>query len=278
MPFSFNPGQQQEQGAPAGGQSSVASTPMNNGVPALVVPTIPTITSTGPVEEKLSPFAFRNRNKSKFGVYFQGVVFLIFGIIVLTIIGLFVYKMILEADVKKKTEELATKQQKFPELELDEMKKFSDRLKMVNKVMKEHTSVKTAFEILEHSIENPAIYTKFTLSKNKSKKGYNVDLLVEVPNYYVAYQQTEILKSKIYSNYINVEPINVSNISLDKNGTVSFKINTSIAIEGITPSLLTFKNVATTTVSTNETPSIGTTTAVGGEVVPSPTVINSTPQ
>jgi hypothetical protein len=63
MPFSFNPGQQQPT-APQGGGSLPAVN--NDGVPVLQVPVVPTIT-TGPVEEKISPFAFRNRSKSKFG-------------------------------------------------------------------------------------------------------------------------------------------------------------------------------------------------------------------
>ncbi len=256
MPFSFSPGQEQQSGAVGASatpvtQSAPVSAPvMNNGVPALVLPTIPNIAVGGgaPVEEKLSPFAFRNRNKSKFGIYFQFVVFAVFGCVIITLIGLFAYTFILKAEIKNKKDELTLKEQGFPDLPFQEMQKLSLRLKIVNRVIKEHASVRTAFQILEDSIEHPVIYTKFSLGKNKSKNSYNLSLDAKASNYHVVYNQMESLNNKIYSKYITSP--NFTNISLDdKNGAVSFKINLLIALAGILPESLTF---GTTTQVTNQ--------------------------
>lgn len=235
MAFSFTPGQ--EQTTPAGQSPQPQAPLMKNGIPALVVPTI-AVGETVVVEEKISPFAFRNRNKSKFGVYFQSAILVVFSGLVLTSIGLFVYISILKSEISKKAEALVTAQGGFPDLPLDDMKKLSDRLKIVNSVIKDHASVRTAFQILEHSVENPVIYTKFDLGKNKTKKGFSLSLLGEAESYHTLYQQTEILKTKSYSSYFST--FNFSNIALDTKGILNFKLDTDIYLEGIPPDNLTF--------------------------------------
>jgi hypothetical protein len=255
MAFSFTPGQ--EQTTPAGQEPQPQAPLMRNGIPALVVPTI-AVGETVVVEQKISPFAFRNRNKSKFGVYFQSVVFLVFGVLLITVIGLFAYISVLKSSIATKSEVLASSQGHFPELPLDDMQKLSDRLKIVNRVIKEHASVRTAFQILENSVENPVVYTKFDLSKNKAKKGYSLGLAAETDSYHAAYQQTEILNSKTYSNYVS--PLEVSNISLDKKGVVSFKISTSVSLEGVLPETVTFDSSTTDTTSQLTPDPISTTT------------------
>ncbi len=253
MPFSFSPGQEQQNGA-VGAPASPATQQvpaMNNGVPVLQVPTIPNIAVAGaaPVEEKLSPFAFRNRNKSKFGIYFQLTVFAVFGCVIIVAVGLFGYMFVLKKQIQTKAEELSFKESTFPDLPLEDMQRFSNRLKVVNKVMKEHASIRTAFQIIEHSVENPVVYTKFNISQNKTKKGYALDVTAEAPNYHVIYQQMQILKSKTYVNYLT--PVAVSNIAVDKSGTINFKLNANISLEGVLPDSMTFGS-STKATSTND--------------------------
>lgn len=237
MPFSFNPGQQQN--------TAQVAPQANNGVPTLVVPEIPIIATNGnaPTVEKLSPFAFKNRNKSKFGIYFQLVIFLIFGITLLTSFGLFIYQGILNKEIEKKKEALLLAQDGFPDLKFDEMQKFATRLKVVNRVMQEHASIDAAFRIFEVSVQDTTIYTKFGLNKDKTKKGYNIDLTAEASSYHAVYQQIETFKDKMYSQYL--APVKITNLSLDKKGIVSFKVSTAVSIENIHPRSLTFESSST---------------------------------
>lgn len=218
MPFTFKPGQ-----APVD----------SNGVPVLVVPEAPVISMAAPVEV-ISPLAYRNRSNSKFGVYFQGVVFLIFGLTILVTIGLFVYKGILSARINGKADELAAAQQGMEKLNLEELQNFSNKLKVVNRVMGEHASVNTAFKILQKSIHNPVTYTKFNLTKNKSKAGYSLSFSGETSSYDLLYQQIEALKSKKFSN--GFSKIEISGFGpLDKKGIGTFKAEATINIAGVDP-------------------------------------------
>lgn len=268
MPFSFTPGQEQQPGGVA------QSTPAVNkdGVPVLQVPTIPTIVSGGNVEEKISPFAFRNRNKSNFGVYFQGVILFVFGCIALTTIGLFVYKGILMAQITSMQEELNTKQASFPKIQLNEMVKFSDRLKKVNEIMNERASIRTAFEVLEATIQNPVTYNKFSLSKSKTKKGFFLSFGGETNSYHSLYQQIEAIKSKDFNNVLSNVTISGTG-PLDKKGVGSFKVDAQVKIEGIDPDEKDFRLKKDISNNVIEDFSKSTTTDINGQVIPSTTLI-----
>jgi hypothetical protein len=277
MSFSFNPGQQQ-----ATPSQGVTSTPAVNsdGVPVLQVPVVPTIT-TGPVEEKISPFAFRNRNKSNFSVYFQFVVFFIFAVMFLTTLGLFAYQRILLSQINTLKEEIDAKQAKFPQLELTKMVRLSDRLKIINTVMNERASVRTAFRILEETVEDPVTYTRFSLSKNRSKKGYNLSFAGETTSYYSLYQQIEALNSKIFSNAFSGLVISGTG-PLSKTGVGTFRADATIKIEGVDPdkdeNFLFVSKVANQSGSNSTTTNTqATTTSADGQVVPVPTLIQTTP-
>lgn len=270
MPFSFNPGQEQQ----PGGVAQASPTVNKDGVPVLQVPTIPTIVSGGNVEEKISPFAFRNRNKSNFSVYFQAVILFVFGCIALTTIVLFVYKGILLAQITNMKEELVTKQAAFPKIQLNEMVKFSNRLKKVNEVMNERVSVRTAFEVLEATIQNPVTYNKFSLSKNKAKRGYYLSFGGETNSYHALYQQIEALKSKDFNNVLS--DVNISGTGpLDKKGIGGFRVDAQIKIEGIDPDERDFRVKKDISNNTTADVSKATTTDVNGQVIQSPMLIQS---
>lgn len=234
MPFSFNPGQD---------QSVVQPQQANNGVPTLVVPSIPTINVSGNTEEKISPFAFRNRSKSKFGVYFQSSIFLIFGIIFLSSVGLFVYQSILKVQISSKKTALQELQAGFKKPPIDEMLKLSSRISLINKIMNERASVRTALTVVEESVNPTVIYNKFSLSKSKKDNYYDLYFAGETNSYDSLYQQIEILKSKTFAGAF--PKILISGIGpLDKKGMTGFKVSASVAIAGVDPDNFTviYKN------------------------------------
>lgn len=260
MSPSFNPGQPAQTG----------QVPQNSSVaPPLVVPSVPTIATAGNAaeEEKVSPFAFKNRSKSKFGVYFQSAIFVLFGGCLFYAIGLFAYQGYLKAQVASKVETLNQKQSSFPKLMLPEMQKLSDRLTAVNQAFKEHSSVRTALLILEDGIEHPVTYTKFDLTYNEAKKSYVLGLSATAPDYVSIIQQQDTLRSKVYSKFFT--PVSLSNIILNEKGTVTFKIATTIALQGLVPEDMVIhpssQDQASSTMSTVESAS---STAILNSVTP----------
>lgn len=256
MPFSFNPGQSGQVANPSGGEA-----------PPLIVPTAPVITTTAP-PEVISPFAYKNRNKSSFGVYFQFAVFLIFGITVIVSLGLFAYQRVLIAQIESKKQTLAEKEKAFPKLELDKMQDLSDRIKIINKVLSERASVKTAFSLLEATIlDNTVTYNKFSLSKNKRGKGFSLSFGGETTSYTTLYQQIAALNDKRFAEYFS--KINISGIGpLDKKGVGTFKADTVIYIEGINPDTFTIGKPTDSTTSAGQQDGTNQQVATSTDTIP----------
>lgn len=260
MPFSFNPGQQ-------GGQQNQVSA---SEAPPLIVPEAPSVSIGGTQVEVVSPFAFRNRNKSMFPVYFQGVIFLISGGLILITIILFSYQITLRAQIASMKKELEVKEASFPNLELDKMQKLSDRIKIINKVVNGRASPVTAFKILEASVLDDGVtYTKFALEKNRSGKGYDLSFSGQATSYRSLYQQIEDLNSKIFSKYFTKLEITGTG-PLDKKGIGTFRVESVIAIDGIDPNTFSIEPIvdgagATSTkgtVENTQAPAISTSTEV----------------
>ncbi len=230
MPFSFNPGQEQTGSAPA---APVATT-NNNGVPALNVPVAPQISLT-PVVEAVSPFAYRNRGKSKFSVYFQSAIFLIFAFMVISSVGLFSYQSMIKLQISSRKETLDTLQAGFKKpKDLEDMQRLSSRLALINKIINERASVRTAFRIVEESINSPVVYNKFSLSKSKKNVSYDLSIAGETNSYQALYQQIEILNGKLFAAVF--PKIAITGIGpLNNKGIASFKVDASVAISGIDP-------------------------------------------
>jgi hypothetical protein len=242
MAISFNPGQSAPApGDTTGGFSSAAPTTTPNATPvdAYIPTAVPTIAKTEDPSDT-SPFVFLHRNKSNFAMYFQFAIFAVFIVMVGIAGGLFAYMGVLKVQVDSKKAELAQIQQKFPKLPLNDMIVLSKRIKIANTVLSEQASVRTALRILEESVSNKTVYTKFSLTKNKSKKGYNLSFAGEAPGYENLYQQIDALQSKIFSAYFT-KPIVSGTGPLDKKGVGYFRVDTAIAIEGIYPENFTLK-------------------------------------
>ena len=259
MPFSFNPGQTQV--AATGNQA--------NGVPLLVVPEAPTITMA-PVVEAVSPFAYKNRNKSKLSVYIQMVIFLIFGLTVIASFWLFSHQSTLKIQIAKRKSSLEEAQKGFTKPAIDDMQKLSSRLTLINKIMNERASVLTALKIIEESVNNPVTYNKFTLAKSKKDNYYDLSLMGETNSYEALYQQIEILKSKTFAGAF--PKIAISGIGpIDKKGIANFRVDASIAIEGIDPDGFTVINKVATGSTTPDVASSSNATQIAsstGNVTP----------
>lgn len=254
MAFSFTPGQDQKAAAPAAAPAS------NNGVPALVVPeTAPVVFNN--VVEQVSPFAYKNRSKSKFGVYFQSVIFLIFGLTVIATIGLFVYQRILIIQIDGKKSALAEKEKGIPKLELDQMQKLSSRLALINKLIKDRASVTVPLTILEESfVDDTVTYNRFSLSKSKSGGTYDLSFAGDTSSYDSLHQQINALKGKSFAKYF--KKIVISGYGpLDKKGQVSFKVFATADINGLDPGTFTTSTSSTVTVDSKKTLNISTTTS-----------------
>jgi hypothetical protein len=227
MSFSFNPGQ--EQTSPPAQQVTQTN---NNGVPALVVPVAPTISLT-PVAEVISPFAYKNRSKSKFSIYFQGAIFFVFLSLLISGIVLFMYQSSIKIQIANRKSDLAKLEEGFQKpKELEEMQKLSSRLALINKIINERASVNTALTIIEESINSPVVYNKFSLSKSKKDNNYDLSFTGETNSYKALYQQVEVINSKTFKNYF--PKLSITGIGpLDKKGVTTFKVDASVAISNI---------------------------------------------
>ena len=224
MPISFNPGQ-----AAAPAQTS-------SGIPQLVVPSVPSIATNGNAsnEEKLSPFAYKNRSKSKFPVYFQGAIFLVFGIVLAITIALFMYKGTLSLEISSRQSDLTKLESGFKKMPIDDMQRLSSRLALINKILNERVSVNTAFTILEESVGDSVTYTKFDISKSSTGPSYLLSFGGDTTSYDSLYQQIQILKSKTFAGVF--PKISIFGYSpLDKKGITSFKVESTVAIGGVNP-------------------------------------------
>lgn len=230
MPFSFNPGQQQ----PTTAAVTLPTTKSSNDVPALVVPEAPTI-SLIPVVKPISPFAFRNDGTSKTAKYFQFLVFVIFLTAAVASFLLFSYQSTLKVQISNRKATLEEIQKGYTALPIDDMQKLSSRLVLINKIMNERASVRTALIILEESVDNRVTYNKFSLAKNVNENNvYNISFGGETNSYASLYQQLDILKGKMFGTVF--KKIIIGGLGpLDKRGIVGFRVDGDIAIAGIDP-------------------------------------------
>lgn len=272
MPFSFNPGQEQTSLPPA---ATMAPPSSNNGVPTLNVPVAPTISLT-PVAEPISPFAYKNRSKSKFGVYFQSAIFLIFAVNLVAAIGIFVYQSVLLISVSSKLDAVKEAQSDFPKLPTAEMQRLSARISLINKIVNERASAITALTILEESVDNSVVYNKFSLSKSKKNNNYDLSFAGETSSYSSLYQQVELLKSKTFSGVF--PKISISGIGpLDKKGIANFKVDASVAIGGVDPKGFTVIHKDELKTINENTATSSTPVVVTSEASSSPALLNVAP-
>lgn len=213
MPFSFKPSQEGEQSAqvPAPSQPGVTSTPISS-IPASM--------------------ALDTRQGEERGLV-EMILIGVLGLVVSITVIFFGYHYYLVSKVESKKAEIASFETKLGALPLDDMRKLSNRLKVINQLVKEHPSVNAAFRILEDSVENPITYKRFDLHYSDALRAYELQLSAIAPSYRAVAEQMDTFKRKPYNKY--VPSISVGDIHLDENGAIVFTLKMPIAITGVLP-------------------------------------------
>lgn len=250
MPFSFKPTQvgQVGQAEPIIPESAPISTSQMDettssgniketpSTPSNPVPTFATQNRiVAPIPLGSMPLTDREETK-KIGI-FQIVLYVIFGVMVLTTISLFGYQYYLNGSIADQKKILDDKDSSLVGIKLDEMRALSNRIKVVSQVLSEHTSVRAAFLILEKSIENPVTYKSFDLKKNPINKSYDLKVSAVAPSYKAVAQQLDTLNSNEFSkDYIS--SVSYDSLNLDLTGKVNFNLIMNVLILGKLPESL----------------------------------------
>lgn len=213
MPFSFTPEGVQQ----ASGESSPDAVPQ---------------ASFG----SSKPANLMNRVSDESRSIIQILLFTILGLAVLLAIGMFGYNYYLSSQIESKKATLASYESRLANLPLQDMRKLSNRIKIINQLVKEHPSVNVAFKILEDSVEHEVVYRRFDLRYNESTKNYQLDLGGTASSYRSLAQQMDTYKRKPYTTY--VPSITVDNVQPDIKGSVGFSLKMPITIAGLLPEAL----------------------------------------
>lgn len=220
MPFSFKPTQTGE----------VAPT-NTNVVPSISSPNINT--TQPPIPLGSMPLNDRVEEESKIGLL-QTILYVIFGITIFITVILFGYRQYLLSRIETQKKSLSDQDETLGTINLVDMRALSNRIKVVSQVLNEHTSVSTAFLILEKSIENPVTYKSFDLKRNLSNKNYDLKVNATAPSYKAVAQQVDTLKSSEFSKDF-ISKVTYDGLSLDTTGNVNFSLSMSVLILGKLP-------------------------------------------
>lgn len=188
--------------------------------------------------------------------FFQGILFFIFFATLLVSLGMFGYSFYLSSQVESKKATLSTYESRLGSLPLEEMRKLSNRIKIINGLVKEHPSVNAAFRVLEDSVENNITYTAFELKYNEQGKSYALQLTGNAPSYRSIAQQVDTFKRKPYSTYIS--SVAVEGLQPNERGSVSFIFRAPIMINGLTPETLNLSEGAAARVASTTPPMTAT--------------------
>lgn len=211
MPFSFKPDVTAE--APQAGQPAPQTAFGNPIAPTAAIPA--------------------ERIKSEGTSFVEIVLFALFGFTILVFVGLFAYKFYLSSQIEAKKAALAGYEDRLKNIPIEDMRKLSNRLKMVNQLVKEHPSVNVAFLIVEASIEHMVTFNRFELRYVENTKSYQLTLGGVAPDYKSIAQQLDAYKMKPYSTYI--PKVSLESLSPDPAGKILFSVKMPIAIRGFIP-------------------------------------------
>lgn len=224
MPFSFNPNSN------TSNQINVTDPSLPQLNKGFVPPQKDTPSVAGRVPYKASPSSL-----------IQTLALLVFILTSVSALGIFGYSYYLNSQIESSKAELSSYEQGISRIPLSDMRNLSNRIKSASKAMKEHSSVRSAFSILEHSVENAITYKKFDLSYSSSKKAYTLKLEGVSPTYASLAQQIDTLKRDPYSKYIAT--VDIGKVEPDKTGEIKFEISMPISIVGVLPEKLVLDQV-----------------------------------
>lgn len=219
MPFSFKPDV-----IPAEAQAVSSTPPVAFGASPNNSKTIST--------ENLMERA-KEQGKSLVDIIAMGV----FGVTALVTAGLFGYKFLLSSQVEAKKTKLASYETQLAGIPIEDMRKLSNRIKVISQLVKEHPSVNVAFLIVEASVENMVTFSKFSLNYSETLKSYQLSLGGVAPDYKSVAQQVDTYKSKPYSTYIS--KVTVDSLAPNANGQIAVSFTMPVSITGIVPETFT---------------------------------------
>jgi hypothetical protein len=211
MPFTFKP--------------EISQSPDGQAAPAPSVPS-----AFGNAQPAMS-LSVRTSGEGKSLI--EMILFAALGISVVIALGLFGYSYYLSSQVESKKATLQSYESDLGTLPLEDIRKLSNRMKVINQLVKEHPSANVAFKIIEDSIENSITYTKFTLNFNSAGKNYLLSLGGSSPDYKGIAQQIDTLNRKPYANYM--QNVKVDQLSPNEKGNVSFSLQSAITVAGLLP-------------------------------------------
>lgn len=153
---------------------------------------------------------------------------------VLATVGLFGWKYFLEQQIANKKQALATYGSSVSDLPLQEIKALSNKLTLVNQLVKEYPYVTNIFPIIEESIENRVTYSSFDLQVLEGK--YTLTLEAEAPDYKTVARQMDVLRGEVYKKYL--PEVSLEGLKPSNKGKVGFSIRSPVNLQGITPDQL----------------------------------------
>lgn len=199
---------------------------------------------------------------------------------ILIAIGLFAYSSYLNSQVDAKKATLASYESRLGSLPLEDMRRLSNRINIINQLIQQHPSTNVAFRIIEDSVENQVTYKGFELRYNDQGKNYFLQLRAVAPDYKSVAQQIDTFNRKPYTTYI--QNVSVEGLQLDDTGKVGFTLKMPIAITGLLPENINLSagaseriglstSTPTTTSAMNNTASTSTTSTFGNALPPKAT-------
>jgi len=177
---------------------------------------------------------------------------------------LFGYKYYLQSVVAGQKATIDGYESRLSGIPLEEIHALSNRLKVINQLVKDHPSVNAAFKVLESGVENAVTFTNFNLSYDNGSKTYSLSLAANAPDYRSVVQQMDTLKRKPYVNYF--PNVKIEELRPDSSGKVVFNMKMGANIKGVLPEGILLDTdssqspVATSTVVTENVP-VATSTA-----------------
>ncbi len=180
---------------------------------------------------------------------FHALLFFVFGATVFISAALFAYMYYLSSQVEGKKATLASYEAQLATLPLEDMRKLSNRIKIINTLVREHPSANVAFRIIEDSVENQVVYKRFELRYNDQAKSYALQLGGVAPDYKSVAQQVDTLKRKPYTTYI--PSVSVEGLQPDDLGRIGFTLKMPITIAGLLPEGLNLSDGAAARVASS---------------------------
>lgn len=196
-----------------------------------------------PQPSAFSAEAIGTRIKETKGGIFSFISYMVFGVAVTVTVVLYGYNLQLASQVNGLKEQLDGYNASLAGMPLVEMEKLSNRIRFVGQLVNGHASVNTAFRILEETVENQVLYSRFDLRSDPATNRYEVSIAALAPDYRSVAQQLDTLKVKPYTKYI--QSTNLVNVNPDDKGKINFSMKLILAIRGSLPEEVTFGSETT---------------------------------